>query len=128
MASKLLNIDNVCSDIIDGLTYTAIAKKYGTTISNVHEFINKSENSARAIQARQISADSYSDKAELVLKEAESDKNEIQRARELAQHYRWLAGKRNPKVFGDKLDVTSAGEQLPTAINIVLDTGDKSNQ
>lgn len=117
------DIDNICDDILSGLSYRDIATKYGTNLSAVHKFCIDEKHSARVNDSRAISADTYADKAEDVLKEAEGTIPEITRARELASHYRWKASKRNPKVFGDKVDVTTAGKALPTAINIVLDNG-----
>lgn len=34
---------------------------------------------------------------------------------------KWAASKLKPKKYGDKLDLTSYGEKLPTSINIILD-------
>jgi hypothetical protein len=49
------------------------------------------------------------DLAESILRNAEGSKEELMRARELAQHYRWKAGKMNPKAYGDRLEVEGKG-------------------
>jgi hypothetical protein len=36
---------------------------------------------------------------------------------------KWILSKLAPKIYGDKLDLTSKGEVLPTSINIILDNG-----
>lgn len=118
-----LDVDLICDDILMGLSYEVIADKYEVTYGVLHRFISNTDNSARVIIARQQSADIFDSKAERVLIDAKSTLTEITRARELASHYRWKASKRNPKVFGDKVDVTSNGKTLPTSINIVLDNG-----
>lgn len=111
--AKTLNIDSLVEDIIEGLTYRDMAKKYGCALSTIHAHLSKPEHSARANEARQISADGYADMAEQVLKEAPADKFELQRARELAHHYRWKAAKRNPKTYSEKVqqEVTVKEEQ-----------------
>lgn len=121
MAAENLDIELICEDILDGLSYRAIAKKYNTNLTAVYNFVSDEKHSARVNDARSVSADTFVDKAEDALIEAEGTLTEITRARELASHYRWKASKRNPKVFGDKVDVTTGGEKLPTIINIIRD-------
>lgn len=105
-------LDEIIEKIIEGLTFREMAEFYSVTIGTIHNFLSKEENAARATAALEISASSYADKAEQVLWEADGTKEEIMRARELAQHYRWKAAKRSPKKYGDKVDVTSAGEKI----------------
>lgn len=111
-----LDIDKICDDIIEGLTYRQMAGKYKVALSTLFDFIHKAEHSARAKSAISISASMYADKAEEVLIAAESDKNEIQRARELAQHYRWKASKRNPKDYGNNNSTEITGSLSVTQI------------
>lgn len=40
---------------------------------------------------------------------------------------KWLLSKLAPKIYGDKLDVTTGGEKLPTTINIIRDNGSNGN-
>lgn len=113
MASKLEPyIDNIIESIIEGKRLREIADTYKCALSTLHEFLASSEHSARYNAALAQSAGTYADKGEQVLLEAEKDKIEIQRARELAQHYRWMAGKRNPGAYGNRVDVTSGGEKI----------------
>lgn len=107
-----LNIDDIITQIIDGKTFRQMAAQFSVPLSTLHDFIAKAEHSARARAALELSASQYANKAEEVLINAKGNSIEISRARELAQHYRWMAGKRNPKTYGDKIDMTSKGEAL----------------
>lgn len=100
-------IDKIVDLILEGKTYRAIALELKMPLSSLYSGIqSNAEHSARVREALQFSANTFADKAEDVLYEADSTKEEIMRARELAQHYRWKASKRAPKIYGDKLDVT----------------------
>lgn len=113
MASKLTpKVDEIIERIIEGATFKKIANECGVSVSTLHEFLSKPEHSARVKAALDLSASQYANKAEEVLQTCEGSKEEIMRARELAQHYRWMAGKRAPKKYGDKIDVTSDGEKI----------------
>lgn len=111
-----LDIDKVCEDIIDGKTYRQIAEDYEVSISMLHRFLSKEEHSARATHALVISADTFAEKAEQVLIEANWDQKmgdfDLRKARELSQHYRWKAAKRNPRRYSEKVDVTTDGEKV----------------
>lgn len=105
MQSPQINIDKVCELILEGYTWQQIAN----TLGNIKEAslrynINKDATySARAREARTLAAAKYADMAEHVLLNAPKDPIEMQRARELAQHYRWKAGKCDPKDYGDRV-------------------------
>ena len=63
----------------------------------------------RLRQSREASAAHWDEMAERVLIEADATKEEIARARELAQHYRWRASKYAPRDYGDRMDLTVTG-------------------
>lgn len=106
-------IDKIVDLILEGKTYRAIALELKMPLSSLYSGIqSNAEHSARVREALQFSANTFADKAEDVLSEADSTKEEIMRAKELAQHYRWKASKRAPKVYGDKLDVTTDGDKI----------------
>jgi hypothetical protein len=48
--------------------------------------------------------------------------NHIQRDKLKVETRKWIAAKLKPKKYGDKIDVTSDGEKLPTAIQIEIVT------
>ena len=109
-----MNIDDIIDMITDGDSFRVMATKLGVKLSTLHAFTKLPEHSARVINALELSSQSYDEKAEQVLIEAEGTSVEIMRARELAQHYRWKASKRSPKRYGDKLDLTTDGEKITT--------------
>lgn len=87
----------------DGESLTAIARSLKVAVSTLTYWIGADETRARAVaEARQASAETYAARAEQVLLGAETPP-EIQRARELASHYRWMASKRAPALYGDRL-------------------------
>lgn len=113
-AAKLerMGITAVCDALREGMVYREIAVKAGVTLSALWRWMHEDEDRARMVRAAlQDSADSFDAQAEAVLKEIPDDasKAAVSRARELAQHYRWRASKRNPKAFGDKQQVELEG-------------------
>lgn len=112
MANKLEGkFEEIVELIIDGKTFRQIAQNYGVALSTLHDFISKDEHSARARMALDFSSNEYAEKAEQVLLQAKGGSMaEMQRARELAQHYRWLASKRSPKRYGDKIELSGDKE------------------
>jgi hypothetical protein len=100
-------LEVVFEDIYNGLSYRAMAIKYGMSLTLLFEFLHDPEHSARIKEARQFSADMDSDRAEQVLIESEGTMAEVTRARELAQFYKWRASKKAPKYYGDKLETES---------------------
>lgn len=118
-------IEEIIQWIIDGLSYRQMAEKLGCSLGLLHNYLSKNEHHARANEAREVSANTYADKAEEVLLNAERDKDELMRARELSQYYRWKAAKRLPKVYSDKIDHTSNGDKINTlpVINVSIMSG-----
>lgn len=117
MAKKIeLDLETIVEMILQGDSYKTIAQKLNIGLTKLHEFTSNTNHSARVREALIISASTFDDKAEQVLLDAKLDMVEIQRARELAQHYRWKASKRAPRVYGDKLDLTTDGEKIQQTI------------
>lgn len=114
-----LNIDKIVDYIIEGKTFREISKLTGIKLSTLHDNISKDEHFARVQSALAISADTYAEKGEEVLKKAKGNSVEIARARELSQYYRWKSAKRNPKKYSDKIDVTTDNKELPSS-NIIF--------
>lgn len=111
---EAIGIDGLCERILAGESQAAIARSIGMYPSQLHAWIEADpERSARARAARTQSADSYADKAEQVLLSA-SDPFEVTKARELAQHYRWMAKVRKPNEYGDR-------QQIDQTIKVDLD-------
>lgn len=99
-----MDIDLIVNDLIEGLTYRQIAKKYNKSLSTLHDFTSRAEHSARVKMALEISAQASVDSAEEILLSIKKTSNKIEmaRARELSQFYKWKAAKRNPQKYGDK--------------------------
>lgn len=116
-------LDEILDLFADGDAFRVVAKKMKVSTRTLNKFLSLPENHAHYKGVLQESSDSYASMAEEVLMNSPSDKIEIQRARELAQHYRWMASKRNPRKYGERLDLTSDGEKItapPTiSINII---------
>ena len=124
-----LGIDTVCERIEAGESVGAIADSLGIPKRTMWDWIDvDGARSARVRASREKSAEAEDDKAEAVLAvlKADSTPAEVARARELASHYRWRASKRNPKTYGDKLDLNHSGkvelsdEQVATRLDILL--------
>lgn len=111
----LIEIDQLLDYIHEGKTYREMADLFSVKLSTLADFVGKAEHSARVKSALQLSADTYADKAEQVLIKARGTLVEIQRAKELSQYYKWKASKRSPKVYGDKIDLTSDGKSIVPA-------------
>jgi len=103
--TKNIDIESVITALIEGLTYRKIARINGVSLSALYDFLMKPEHSARVREAKDIAATTAADMAEEVLLDAGDSAIEIQRAKELAQHYRWKAKVLAPKRYGDKLEV-----------------------
>jgi hypothetical protein len=125
-------LEVVFEDIYNGLSYRAMAEKYGMSLTLLFEFLHNPEHSARIKEVRQASADMDSDRAEQVLIESEGTMAEVTRARELAQFYKWRASKKAPKYYGDKLETesTQSDTYQPPSINVTIskEAIDKLNQ
>lgn len=107
---ELVDFDGVTERLSTGVTLTQIAKDAGVSIGFLLQWIAADENrSARAREARAQAAKLWDEKALDVIEQA-SDPFELQRARELAQHYRWRASKTAPRDYGEKMtqEVTGA--------------------
>lgn len=106
MKSKLDGrLDEILDLFADGETFRGVARIVGVSTRTLNKFLTRKDNVEQYYAVLQESSDSYASMAEEALRNSPADKIEIQRARELAHHYRWMAAKRNPKRYGDKLDV-----------------------
>ena len=100
-----LTEDEVISRIEGGRSISKVAVELGIRRSALSEWLDSNPGrSARAREARIVSAEASDDKAEAVITEAK-DPMELAKAKELAHHYRWRASKISP-TYGEKLDMT----------------------
>lgn len=76
----------------------------------------------------EIADDSSRDDLEIETKygkEVIENKEWVNRSRLMVDTRKWIASKLKPKKFGEKLDVTSAGERITQVSPTVIDTGTK---
>lgn len=108
-AAEKLNaygVDALCDDVLNGLTLTQIARNVEVSIASLLVWRDaQPERSARVREARTIRAELWDELAIAEIRAA-TDKLSMDKAREIAHHYRWRAAKTNPKEYGDKIDAT----------------------
>ena len=117
------NADEVIEMIRQAKSYEDIQNKFGVHPKYVALFITDSEFSARAREAQRLSAETIAEKAEKAILEIDSaDTNaKVSRQRELAHHYRWLAAKKNPRVYGESSTLRGDVEApLHPVVNLTL--------
>jgi hypothetical protein len=120
-ALDALGIDAVCDRIADGATLTAIAAEIEVSKGSLLAWLAADpDRSARAREARSLSARGWDEQAEAEIRRA-TDAFELAKARELAQHYRWRAAKIAPRDYGDKVQLADAdGNKLPPAPQFII--------
>jgi hypothetical protein len=107
-------IEAVLDAIHERKTMTSIASLAGVSIGTLQNWLEHDpERSARAREARELTAKLWDEKAEAEIRKAKTP-IELAKARELAHHYRWRAAKIAPKTYGDRMEVEHSGEQLVT--------------
>ena len=70
------------------------------------------------IQAREDSADVDADKIEKIVEDVRNEKLRPDQARVMGDLLKWTAGKKKPKKYGDKLDLTTAGKELTQQVTV----------
>lgn len=120
-AAKLdaMGIEAVCERLMEGDGYRAIAKSAGVSLGTFAAWLAaSSERSARAREARKVSAETEDEQALKVLEDLDADPSPgaVAKAREIAQHRRWRAKVRDPERYGDRstLDLNAKIENEDT--------------
>lgn len=105
----VFGVEDVYDLIVAGESMTAIAAQIGVHVSILVRWIDDDpQRSARMREARIKSARHWDEKAEQVVREA-PNKFELEKARELAHHYRWRAKAIAPRDYGDKVTQEHTG-------------------
>ena len=97
--------NQICEKLMSGVPLTRICEaKDLPSLSTVHRLINKDPSFAKQIiQARKVGCQFYLDK---MIDELETVSNkDVGIVREKLHHYRWLASKLLPNLYGDKQEV-----------------------
>jgi AcrR family transcriptional regulator len=104
-----IGVEYVIDSIASGVSMTQLAREAGVSIGTFLAWLeDDADRSARVRTARVRSAKIWDEKAEQVI-EAAPDKFELERARELAHHYRWRAKAIAPRDYGDKVQQEHTG-------------------
>lgn len=103
-------------DILERLTQGEwpgqIAKAMKVRVADLLGWVGEdSDRRSEYARACEVAAMANLEEAERLLRDAKNNVD-ITKARDMAYHLRWLASRRDPKNFGDKVDVTSGGKPL----------------
>lgn len=64
------------------------------------------------VRAREDSGDLDADKIEDINEDVRKEILDPQQARIISENLKWIAGKKKPKKYGDKLDLTTGGDKI----------------
>jgi hypothetical protein len=106
--------DYICDQLTQGRSLVSICKedKMPATVS-IYKWLREHEEFANNYaRARENQADYYADEILDIADSAEDP----QKARLQVDTRKWIASKLKPKKFGDKIDMTTNGKDLPTPI------------
>lgn len=111
--------DKLIEEVEAGTTLKGAIRAAGTSYRALQLIVERDEEAAtRYARARLASADFYADKAQDAVESAKT----VQDAtigRIKAEVYRWRAKMANPRVYGDKVDVTSDGKAIQAAVVVM---------
>ena len=121
-------VADACERIAQGDTVADAAETAGIDRGTLWRLKERSDELRDAYaRARSLSAESYDDEALALARRIVADENatseQIAAARVLIDQLKWTAGKRRPREYGDKVDVTSGDKPLAATQVIVI--GDK---
>lgn len=108
---RLQNVQLICNRVAEGLTIREIAKEIGCSAGHVLTIVTKDEQSEKQYaRAREAAADLFeTDIIEACIAStpatAASDRVKI-------DGFKWVAGRRSPKRYGDKMDLTSSDKSM----------------
>lgn len=106
--------ERICVMLAEGLAMVEItAREDMPAQSTVYRWLERQpEFSERYIRARESQAHTIADRAVLMALRGSSVIVDAQAAGVQLNAIKWAAGRLAPKVYGDKLDVTSGGKQV----------------
>ncbi len=109
-------IDWVCDQIRQGETIRKMAEKCGVTWNAMWQYTSRDPQRLAATREAQVASGERF--TEMAVEQIETIPDvapaaTVARQRELASHYRWMASKRDPRRFGDKLDITATVTEKP---------------
>lgn len=116
--------DRICEGIANGHSLVSILKEdeelptYTTIMKWLKDFPEFADNYAHA---REHQADHDADKIGDIAEEVRKGRIEPNAARVAIDAYKWAAGKRKPKVYGDRVSVGGAEDMAPIKTTTQLD-------
>jgi len=107
--------DKICEEIVIGRSLRSICQDEDMpSISSVIKWLGEKEDfSAQYARAKEEQADTLTDDMEDIARDNNID---VARARLIIDTRKWAASKLKPKKYGDKIDMTTNGKDLPTPI------------
>lgn len=111
--------DKVCENIANGISLRQMCAEDDSLPDRrtIREWWNKDETFALQIaRAREEQADHFFEQIIEISQGTLHGKYDAYAARAAADQLKWVAGKLRPKVYGDKIDHTTNGKDLPTPI------------
>ena len=114
--------DDIINNIIDGKSVRSIlSRKNMPTFVTLLKWIEEDESKMKQYaRAKEESGDTDADNVNSIAERVLSGEIDPQAARVAIDAYKWSAGKKKPKKYGDKLDITSKDEKLQNAPTIVF--------
>ena len=117
--------DGICSRIAAGESVRQIGEDPTMpAATTIHQWVlgDKDGFSKHYAQAKAIGAEQAVDEMEIIAR----TEDDVQRARLIIDTRKWALSKQIPKKYGDKIDVTSGGKELPAPI-ISIDRVQRNN-
>lgn len=107
--------DRICEEIVIGRSLRSICQdKDMPSIASVIKWLREKDDfSSQYARAKEEQADTITDDMEDIARDNTID---VARARLIIDTRKWAASKLKPKKYGDKLDMTTNGKDLPTPI------------
>ena len=143
MGNKTKYTEAIADEICDIIATSdrglvSISKEFGVCVKTIFNWIDKNEEFLhKYARARELQAEYLSDQIIEIADETSNDFSVNQDGVEITNHEaiarsrlrvdarKWKASKLAPKKFGDKLDVTSKGQQIePLTFTIIKGKGD----
>lgn len=97
-------VDLFLLKVQEGFTLSAAGRALSLSQAQLKELLQKHVLETQLKEAMRIGAEVLIDEASEAIRTA-SNREEIDQAKALAQHYRWLAAKLNAKMYGDAIKV-----------------------
>jgi len=110
-------VNRICNRIALGEGLNSICENEGIHYTNVLKWLRQNQDfRLMYTRARQDQQDFYADKLVDLAINVPATRDEIEKAKLISSNLMWIASKLKPRVYGDKVDFTSAGERIEIPI------------